>query len=492
MTTFTRPIAPRSWALSAIMAACLGILGGCATAPDSKVPGPTVQVPEKFDAGPQGAASTEAQVLQKWWEAMGDPVLNDLVEAGLKANSDIRVAVDRLQEVRAYQTVAESAMYPNVDLTFGIGRSNDHTRAPGLPSMDMPRLDGRMAGIMAAWELDVLGGRRKDVEAVKEGVSAAQEGVYGAQMMVSSDIAQNYFEARGIEQRMALLQRGIKITQRTHAYAEGRYKAGQATQADVVRARSQVDYAESQMAPLRALLEVRLHRLAVLTNRVPQAVQSLPPLPATSRLPGSLPVRLPSEVLENRPDVRAAAFKLRSQAAQVGSARADLLPKFYLAFAAQDGRVDVDLPGIPDGNADIQAIGLGVRLPIFTAGRLRAKIRMQEARLDARAAEYERSILNALEDVENAYTGRQALDQREIRLAEAVRLTQKAAENLETAFVGGHGLLLPVLETQALSLQREDELVQTRTLKTVTTVQLYKALGGGWQPVPDRSPANCR
>ena len=480
----------RATVMATVMA-CAMLLKGCATAPDSELPKPTVAIPASFDAVPEARPTSEApQNLSRWWDAMQDPVLTQLVDQGLAANSDVRVALDRLKDTRAYQTVGESAMYPTIEAAGWFGKQKSHTRLPGiLPTVDWPTSDGSSGGLVATWELDFLGKRRHDAAAVREGALAAQEGVYGAQLMVSSDIANNYFEARGIEQRLALLQRGIRLAQRTHDYATGRFNAGQATHADVDRAQSQIHHAMSQVAPLKALLEVRLHRLAVLTGRPPQTLQSLPPQPASSRLPASLPQTLPSEVLEQRPDVRAAAHMLRSQANQLGAARADLLPKFYLGFLAQDGHVGVALDGIPHTSGDLQAIGLGIRLPIFSAGRLRAKIVQQEAQLDAREAEYERAILQALEDVENAYTGRMALDQSEGSLTESVRLTRHAAEHLEAGFLGGQGLLLPVLETQAVALQREDELVQTRTLRATTTVLLYKALGGGWTPEPPASPA---
>jgi NodT family efflux transporter outer membrane factor (OMF) lipoprotein len=475
--------------------ACMAVLSACVTAPDSPVPKQTVVVPERFDAVPAAASAPVVTpmpplVLERWWESVQDPVLTQLIQRGLSSNSDVRVAQDKLRETRAYQTVAQSAMYPSIEAIGGAGREHNNTRGPGIvPDIPWPLMGGATGGLVAAWELDVLGGRRSDAQAVEEGAQAAQEQVYGTQLMVSGDIASNYFEARGIEQRLALLYRGIHVAQRTFNYAEGRFKAGQTSHAEVDRAQSQVDYASSQVEPLKALLEVRLHRLAVLTGQLPQALKSLPPLPATSRLPSRLPQVLPSEVLERRPDVRGAAHMLRSQAAQLGSSRADLLPKFYLAFAAGGQVVKSDL--LPDAEGDIQAIGLGVRLPIFNAGRLRAKIVMNEAKLDASAAQYERSILQALEDVENAYGGRQALDQREVKLADAVRMTQHSAEHLETAYLSGQGLLLAVLEAQATALQREDELVQTRTLKATTTVLLYKALGGGWSPSEDAKPGNA-
>lgn len=504
---------PRSIRLTptaAVTAALLAGLSACTTV-KVEVPAAQVNVPEQFTyradfggaAVPAAAASSatpavapqaNGEGLQRWWLGFNDPVLTGLIERGLQANTDIRVALDRIREARAYMTQAESAMYPTVEAGAAVVKQkyNDHSNANnangsgditvppdyGWPPSTVPNSRGYGVGFGAAWEIDIFRSRANKANSVNELVSGAHEQAHGAQLLVSSDIAINYLEARGVEQRMEVLKRGIVVTRRLVDYATARFNAGQAKRADVLRAQAEAEYTESQWSMLRMLLQHRLHRLATLTGQTTDQLRTLPPLPEGAGVPANLPAVLPSEVLENRPDVRGAAFVLRSRAAELGEARSDMFPKFYLTFLGEDGHMRA--PDLPMTGGIFQMIGLGMRLPIFNAGRLRAKIAVQDARLDAAAAEYERSILQALEDVESVYVARLALDTRTTRLNRAVSLADESAQQSEKLYKAGQELLQPVLESYGKALQREDELVQARTARATTTVTLYKAIGAGW------------
>lgn len=492
---------PRRARLTPLAAALVLALGACTTV-RVEVPVANVKVPAQFHyragyggapvapavpasgAAPAAAPQAAGESLQRWWLSFNDPALTALIERGLQANTDIRVALDRVREARAYQTQAESAMYPTVEAGGAVAREKFNLRNPngptslGWPPVSVPMVREYGVGLVAAWEVDIFGSRRSKADSVTELVNGAHEEVHGAQLLVAGDIAINYFEARGVEQRMEVLKRGIEVTKRLVTYATARYNAGQARRADVLRAQAEAEYTESQWAPLRMLLQHRLHRLATLTGQTAGELRELPPLAPGAGIPATLPSVLPSEVLENRPDVRGAAYVLRSRAAELGEAKADLFPKFYLGFLGDDGHVHSS--GLPNGGGILQAIGLGVRLPIFNAGRLRGKIAVQDARLDSAAADYERAILQALEDVESAYVARLALDTRTTRLDRAVSYALESAGETEKLYQAGQELLQPALESLGKALQREDELVQSRTARATTTVQLYKAIGAGW------------
>ncbi|CAH0350934.1 efflux transporter outer membrane subunit [Aquabacterium sp. CECT 9606] len=448
---------------------------------------PAAPRPEEPPSPPQ-AAGTD---LQRWWLDLNDPVLNALIERGLQENTDIRIALDRVREARAYQTQAESAHYPTVEAFGGLAYSKATVRLPdwpqplNWPSVSLPTAKQSAAGLAVAWEVDLFGSRHSFADSVHHLVHGAQEQVHGAQLLVAGEIATQYLEARGVEQRIEVLKRGIVVARRLVSYATGRFNAGQTKRTDVLRAEAEAEYTESQMAGLRLLLQQRLLRLATLTGQAAEDLQALPPQPAGGGIPASLPTMLPSEVLENRPDVRGAAHVVRARAAELGSAKADLLPKFYLGFLAGEGHIS--LSNLPTTRASLQAWGLGVQLPLFTAGRLHAKIAVQDARLDSAVADYERAIRQALEDVENAYQARLALDARNTQLERAVNLQQEASRDGEKLYRAGQELLQPVLESQAKALQREDELVQSRTVSTTTTVLLYKALGAGWSEASARA-----
>ena len=485
-------------ALSLALTALL--LSACTTVQVTVPPGP--QAPAAFDSV-GGNGQSGVTDIARWWESVGDPTLTQLIEQGLNSNADIRMAVARVKEARSTVTMAESALFPTFDLVGAASRNRIDNAAvgpfgptpgiaspipvPALPAITIPGSTQfaslAAGGLAATWEVDVFGSRRSDRDAARQAALGMEERQHGAQMLVAADIANAYFEARSIERRQQVLENSIAVAHRLQQYAQGRFDAGQATRYDVDRASTQVQAIESLRAPLQSLLDARIRRLAVLTGKSPESLAKLPaqiPLPAlsSSLIPNELPNTLPSDVLERRPDVRGTANMVRALAAKLGSAKADLLPKFYVGFLAQDGHIEVG--GLPSLNPNLLGLSAGVKLPLFDAGRIRANITASDARLDAAAIQYEQTVLQALEDVENAYSARRALDERTAKLTSAWKVAQDGADHADHLFQEGTGLLQPVLEAKLQALQREDELIQTQTARALTTVLLYKAIGGGW------------
>lgn len=295
---------------------------------------------------------------------------------------------------------------------------------------------------------------------------------------------------------MDVLARSITTAQRLQRYAQGRFDAGQATRYDIDRSKAAVEALGAMQAPLQSLLGARLRRLAVLTGQTPEALKALPRPTASapgdaSAIPDKLPGILPSDVLERRPDVRGSANVVRAMAARLGSAKAEVLPKFYLGFLSNDGHLEIG--SLPSAASSFTAWGAGVKLPIFEGGRIQANIKASDARLEAAAAQYEQAVLTALEDVENAYSARHALDLRAQQLTTAWRTSADGALHAQNLFDEGSGLLQPVLEARLSALQREDDLIQAQTARAMTTVLLYKAIGGGWTagPLPDKPAATA-
>ena len=469
-------------------------LAGCTTV-TVDVPAPDVAVPDRFAAAPLNGERTD---LARWWDRFGDPVLTGCIEEGLRQNADVRVALARVREARAYVDVAGSANLPTVDASLAGSRGKQDGAMPTgagsvLPTSmplpfelpqttgDLPWGNTRGHALTLAWEADVFGGLRSQTEMVRQLALGAQEQVHGAQLMVASDIASRYIEARSAERRMLLLDEGIRVAERLMAYAKGRFKAGQATSSDVERAELEWRHAQAKREPLQALLHSHLKRLAVLMGRPPQELKALPPAVAEMQ-PPPLPEVLPGEVLERRPDVRGAARKLRSQAAKLGTAKAAQLPRFYLGLALMGGRFSPDEE--PGSNFGLQRLGVGMRLPIFHGGRIRANIAANQANLDGLAVEYEKAILTALEDVENAYVAQQAFVAQHQHLQRVAELARRVSDHQQALFVKGQALLQPALEAQAKALERDDDRVRADNDRLLYTVTLYKALGGGWQDEP--------
>ncbi len=486
----------------------LGLLLGLPACTTVKVDVPPVAVstPDHFDEA-QGTASTE---LSRWWQDIPDPTLQSLITQALAANADIRVALARVRESRAVVTQAESALYPSLQAFGYTARTQtDSLHGPAIPQVTLPALPAPLPaiqvpdlsplthpnipissysgqGFAAAWEVDIFGARRSDADAARQAALAQTERVHGAQLMIAGDVAANYIEARSLERRIDLLQRSLTSASRLQRYVQGRFDAGQATRLDIDRVRAQIEALESGQAPLNSLLQARLRRLSVLTGQTPETRITLPAPTATapadaSVIPTQLPALLPSDVLNRRPDVRGSARVVQALAARVGSAKADLFPRFYVGFLANEGRIEI---GNLAANGNFLSWGAGLRLPIFEGGRIRARIAASNAQLDAAVAQHEQTMLTALEDVENAYSARRALDLRAERLATAWRSSADGARHAQQLFSEGQGLLQAAIEADLGALQREDELVQAQTARALTTVLLYKAVGGGWTSAP--------
>lgn len=500
--TGLRPTARAASALTLGLGLLLG-LPACTTV-KVDVPPVAVATPDHFDEA-QGTASTE---LSRWWQDIPDPTLQGLITQALAANADIRVALARVRESRAVVTQAESALYPSLEAFGYTARTQtDSLHGPAIPQVPLPAPLSAIQvpdlsplthpnipissysgqGFAAAWEVDIFGARRSDADAARQAALAHTERVHGAQLMVAGDVAANYIEARSLERRIDLLQRSLTSARRLQRYAQGRFDAGQATRLDIDRVRAQIESLESGQAPLNSLLQARLRRLSVLTGQTPETRIVLPAPTATapadaSVIPAQLPALLPSDVLNRRPDVRGSARVVQALAARVGSAKADLFPRFYVGFLANEGRIEI---GNLAANGNFLSWGAGLRLPIFEGGRIRARIAASNAQLDAAVAQHEQTVLTALEDVENAYSARRALDLRAERLTTAWRSSVDGARHAQQLFSEGQGLLQAAIEADLGALQREDELVQAQTARALTTVLLYKAVGGGWTSAPE-------
>ncbi|HXX85863.1 MAG TPA: TolC family protein, partial [Casimicrobiaceae bacterium] len=277
--------------------------------------------------------------------------------------------------------------------------------------------------------------------------------------------------------RLDVLDRGIATLEELLNYTEARYAAGQAFAYDMDLVREQLDLQRAKRPPLLALIETRRRRLAVLAGKPPEAAVALPQ-PAPFNVPSAPTGFVPVQVLERRPDVQTQAALVAAFAARLRSAKADLLPSFGIQFAGGDG--ELHFQGLPNFGVTGGLLNLGAYLPIFTAGRIRANIAASDARLQAAAAQYDAAVLKALEDVENAYRQRSALDRRSVSLASALAAARRNEVASTILYERGRKTFRDVLDDRVTALNDEDQLVQSQMGQATATVQLYRALGGGW------------
>jgi outer membrane protein, multidrug efflux system len=335
-------------------------------------------------------------------------------------------------------------------------------------------------GVDAAWELDVFGGVRRAIEVADADVQAAIEIRNDVLVMLLADLARSYVELRGLQQRLDIAQRSISLQRRTLDLVNKRFQYGLTNDLDVALAERQLATTESRVSILEAGIAMAQHRLAVLVGLSPEelytelSVQKPIPLP-----PPEVPVGLPSDILRRRPDIRRAERELASATARIGVAVADLYPRFMLSggFGLQTS----DIRRMLDAESLIWSAGPGLRWPIFEGGRLIANVHIQESRAQQSLLNYRRTLLVALQEVDDAlasYAGRRTSS---MRLREAVRASARAVKLAESRYSKGVTDFLNVLDAQRSLDNLEDQLASSDQDMAVQLVTLYKALGGGWE-----------
>jgi NodT family efflux transporter outer membrane factor (OMF) lipoprotein len=456
------------------------LLAGCALS-ETTVPESRVAIPAAFDQQSSLGVPISADVLDHWWTVWRDQTLTGLVGEAMDVNIDIRIARSRVAEARSLVIVGESALYPTVAAMGGVWGGEADWRNRTLDAL-APKLssgvDAHLVGLGASWEPDIFGGRNDDAEAARAVAVSVEEQLSGARMIVAADVAENYLEARGLQRRLIVLDGGIAAVGQLLGYVQGRFDAGQALRYDVELVRERLETLRGKRPALASLLDMRLRRLAILCGRTPETAIAFSASPGPFWLPPVPLGQMPVAVLERRPDVRAQAALVRAQTARLASVKTDMLPRFEIEFLGQDGHLH--FAGVPGLSGTGGLLGLSVQLPIFTAGKIQANIDANDARLEAAAAAYDKIVLLALEDVENAYGVRYGLDRRDADLTRALSIAERNVDMSRALYENGHKTLQDVLNARLDVFERQDELIQTQMGQATATVQLYRALGGGW------------
>ncbi|WP_020483631.1 efflux transporter outer membrane subunit [Methylomonas sp. MK1] len=430
------------------------------------------------------AQTAETADLKTWWQGFNDPLLNELIDKALAANHDLKIASARVREANAMVTVAEAALYPSLDFSLFGGREKRIDRIVGVPSeqgikLITPTADAVSGGLAARWEIDLFGSRHLEAEAAAAQAKGSQEGLHAAQVGLLAQVATHYLELRGVQQRTGILQKNIALQRERLRTLQVFLKAGLANEADLARQQSLLQGTEATLPQLANAEQNLIHRLGVLLGEPPESLGNR--LAAVGPLPKQAPVLpnlLPADILAQRPDLRLAQTEVSAAAASLGSAQADLYPKLVLSASGGVGALAVG--GFPSLADSVYALGSGLSAPIFNAGRIRAHITAADARLEQVAANYEKTFLLALEDVENAFVAHRAATDSFGRLTEAEASAEKAYRLVDALYSRGAGNYLAVLDAQRGKLAAGDERAKAETAVGVAMVSLYRAFGGGW------------
>jgi outer membrane protein, multidrug efflux system len=448
---------------------CVVTISGCVVGPNYQPP--QANVPPAWTGTIASTGNTSAQTnLVKWWTAFNDPNLTSLIDRAIKSNLDLQQAEARLLQARAAHGVITGQQWPTVDVTGSETRS----RATTSQKSNLFK-----AGLDAAWELDIFGGIRRNVEAANADVNAALEDQRDTLVTLTAEVALNYIELRGYQQEIVIAQNNLKAQQHSAELTRKRLEGGFVSSLDTANADALLATTASQIPTLETSAQQTIYNLSVLLGREPAALlEELSPSFSIPTTPPEVPVGLPSELLRRRPDIRRAEAQIHAATARIGVATADLFPKFNLT-----GLISLQSSNLNSGmnwENRIWSYGPSIDWQIFNAGSVKSNVEVKKALEKQALLTYQQTVLTALKDVENALIAYTKEQERRKALLDAAAANRKALDIATKLYTQGQTDFLNVLDAQRSLYSSEDSLVQsTRNLST-DLVALYKALGGGW------------
>ncbi|HTV85547.1 MAG TPA: TolC family protein [Dyella sp.] len=462
-----------------VLVAALALAGCASVGPDYKAPATPSAHVQGIDAARESAVPFQAA----WWRQFNDPVLDALIEHAAKGGLDLRIARARLGESRALLGTAKSDQIPTIGTDLSYSRAIE--QQPGFTPTRVP-IDTYQAGFDASWEVDIFGGVRRSVEAARADLGASEASLQDAQVSLFAEVARNYFELRGTQERLAIARRNIANQADTLKLIQARAQIGTASEQDVASASAQLSAARSQLPVLDAQERGYAYRLAVLLGERPGELD-VDISPATFKpIATALPIGDAGNALSRRPDVRIAERQYAAATARIGVAKADFFPHLslggFVGFLA--GRSN-DFGG-PASRAF--SFGPSITWNGLNVERVRSNLHVSEARADAAQANYQRTVLSAIEDVDNAIVGYNAEHARIEQLIAQSEQSKRAADLARIRYQEGATGYLELLDAERVQLAAEDELAQSEAAIDTRAVALYKALGGGWQACTD---TNC-
>lgn len=477
------------------------LLGGCSTmGPDFTAP--QWSGPGAWESGGKPAPvsrTVAAPVDPNWWTLFHDPVLTSLEARVAQGNLDLAIAAPRIEESRARYDSAVALGMPGVNgnTSFNRQKASDvgvfglaptalganganNNSAGGLGSRHLPHFDVYQFGFDASWEIDLWGKIRRGVESANATSIAAEESRRGVLLSTLAEVARQYVTLRGVQTQSRIARDNVRIARDSLKLTRQRESGGVTTNLDVANASAQLSETEAQIPALEQQEAQLINALSLLVGMPPNGLRAELAAPkAVPPVPPTVPVGLPSDLARRRPDVREAEANLHAATADIGVAEAAFYPSFRLTGSV--GMQAVQFGRLFDLDARQYATGPGLTVPIFEAGQLKAGLRLTKARQKEVALVYQKTVLTALHEVDNALIAYHAEQERRRQLTEAVAQSRHALELAQARYAQGVADFLTVLDAQRTLLRNELELAGSTTIVSANLVVLYKALGGGWE-----------
>ncbi len=425
--------------------------------------------PQSGKTGDQDAAD-----LRFWWKRFNDPVLNQLIETSKRDNPSLHIAGLRVLESRALQGIADSAMFPQLQQASGaINYVNTRQSGAGDQSKVSTQL-----GFSLGWELDFWGRFQRAIESADAGFFASVANQQNLQVLISAQVADLYFSHRVTEARIGITNKNVKIQKRSFEITEKKFKGGEESELDFQQARTQYLATLSSIPQLELSLRNTRNALCALLGRPPEQLPELDgKTPALPEIDTSSAERIPAQLLTRRPDIRAAAWQVAVQSAQVGIAEADYYPAISLLGTL--GWSGSSLGSIP--NVGSLSIGPALRWNLFDHGAIANNVRLQDTRLQQLIETYQNAVLQAAREVDDAATGIIKSAEQQKLLDESVDAAQRALDIANTRYREGYANFQRVLDAQRALFAQEENQLLNRGSHIKAIVSLYKGMGGGWK-----------
>jgi multidrug efflux system outer membrane protein len=449
------------------------LLAGCMLGPNYRVP--DVKAPAAF-RGASGAAQQASYADLPWWELFHDETLRHLIREALRNNQDMAVATTRVEQARQLAAEARSEYFPALGYTSVI--SYGHNQFIYSPSSNTRDPQGFLLAIVrASWEADLWGRIRRTNEAARAQLLATEEARRGVMLTLSSDLSQAYFELLGLRYKLVIGSSMVQTYTSTLKIFTERFQGGLGNQLQVSRAAADLASTAATIPEIERLIALRQNEISVLLGKSPSPIESNMKLLDES-VPLDVPAGLPSSLLERRPDVLAAAADVRSANAQIGIARAAYFPA--LGLTTFFGKLSTPLADVTSGHTDAWSLAANIGGPIYQGGALKARTRQAVAIWEEASARYVQTALNAFRDVSDALISREKYDAVRAELIPAVQSNARAVQISTTRYLEGLSNYNEILEAEQRLYPAQLALADTEVSRRLVLVQLYRALGGGW------------
>ncbi len=467
----------------------LFLISGCTVGPDYQKP--DVNMPEAWEASKKSGMSCDTENISHWWQQFNDRKLNKLIQKAVKENLDIQEAYWRIAESRAARDFSIGEYYPSVDNigSYTRSRQSENLSDFQFPFTSSDQTNIHSAGFDSGWEIDLFGRIKRSVESSEAFLESSIENFRDVRVTLISEIARNYFELRTTQERIRYAVENVKAQNKTLQLTRDRFEADLAPELDVRQAELNLANTKSEIPSLRIAEKEAINRIAVLVGKMPGALnEDLTEYKKLPGLDGKISAGLPVDLLRRRPDIRSAERQLAAQTALIGAQKAEMYPQFSL-FGTFQLKAE-ELSDMDQISSRDYSFGPQFRWRIFDGDRLKNLVKIEKAQTKQLLKNYKKTVLQAVEEVENSMVAYKQETIRKQSLKRSVKATERSVELVQTLYKNGLTDFQNVLDMQRTLFNQQDQLVVSKGLLIQDLVRLYKSLGGGWDMQETRSAKN--